>query len=152
MGRIGCAIFLQVAQKAIVRIQLLSYFWNEPLISCPFLSSKLDSPVIKTLERHFFTLSDCLSNVLITRESNMDEKNGQLIGGSFLKNNFKQNPYFRIENCYSELVYLLAILFSIPLNKLPVSQMSSHLRLKNQMTKKSMIKKEREEVYGLIRN
>ena len=25
---------------------------NEPLISCPFLSSKLDSPVIKTLKRH----------------------------------------------------------------------------------------------------
>ena len=27
-------------------------FKNEPQISCPFLSSKLDSPVIKTLERH----------------------------------------------------------------------------------------------------
>ena len=34
---------------------LWSYFFkNEPLISCPFLSSKLDSPVMKTLERHFF--------------------------------------------------------------------------------------------------
>ena len=32
---------------------LRSYFFqNEPLISCPFLSSKLDSPVIKILERH----------------------------------------------------------------------------------------------------
>ena len=32
---------------------LRSYFFkNEPLISCPFLSSKLDSPEIKTLERH----------------------------------------------------------------------------------------------------
>ena len=30
------------------------FFKNEPLIICPFLSSKLDSPVIKTLERHFF--------------------------------------------------------------------------------------------------
>ena len=30
-----------------------SYFFkNEPLISCPFLLSKLDSPVIKTLEGH----------------------------------------------------------------------------------------------------
>ena len=28
MGRIGCAI-LQVAQKAIVRIQFISYFWNQ---------------------------------------------------------------------------------------------------------------------------
>ena len=34
---------------------LRSYFFkNEPLISCPFLSSKLDSPVIKTLETLFY--------------------------------------------------------------------------------------------------
>ena len=38
------------------------FFKNEPLISCPFLSSKLDSPVIRET---FFTLSGCLSNVLI---------------------------------------------------------------------------------------
>ena len=54
-----------------------------------FFLSKLDSLVIKTLERHFFTFSECLSNVLITRESNFDENNGQsnvqLIRGSFLK-------------------------------------------------------------------
>ena len=32
---------------------LRSYFFkNEPLITCPFLSSKLDSPGIKILERH----------------------------------------------------------------------------------------------------
>ena len=43
------------------------------MISCSFLSSKLDSPVMKILE------SECLSNVLITGESNFDEKNGQLI-------------------------------------------------------------------------
>ena len=30
-----------------------NFFKNEPLISCPFLSSKLDSPIIKTLERHY---------------------------------------------------------------------------------------------------
>ena len=29
-------------------------------------SSKLDSSVIKTLETHFFTLSECVSNVLIS--------------------------------------------------------------------------------------
>ena len=40
-------------------------------------SIRFNSPVIKTLERHFFTLSECLSNVLITRESNFDEINGQ---------------------------------------------------------------------------
>ena len=28
------------------------FFKNEPLISCSFISSKLDSTVIKTLERH----------------------------------------------------------------------------------------------------
>ena len=31
----------------------------------------------------FFTLSECLSNVLITGESTFDEKNVQLIRGSF---------------------------------------------------------------------
>ena len=69
---------------------------NEPLISCPFLSSKLDSPVIKTLERHFFTLCKCLFDVLITGESNLNERNGQLIRGSFL--NFKEITTQRINN------------------------------------------------------
>ena len=58
---------------------LKSYFFkNEPLISCPFFSSKLKSPVIKTLERHSL-------NVMITGECNFDERNAQLIRGSFLK-------------------------------------------------------------------
>ena len=39
-----------------------------------FLSSKLDFPLIKTLERDFFTLSEQNSNVLITGKSNFDEK------------------------------------------------------------------------------
>ena len=47
-------------------------FKNEPLISYPFLSSKLDSPVIKTLERHSLNVKKCLSNVLITGEYNLD--------------------------------------------------------------------------------
>ena len=46
------------------------FFTNETLGSW----TKLDSPVIKTLEIHFFTLSECVSNVLITGESNFDEK------------------------------------------------------------------------------
>ena len=58
---------------------LRSYFFkNEPLISCPFISSKLDSPVIKTLERHSLNVKKCLSNVLIKGESNLDKRNGQL--------------------------------------------------------------------------
>ena len=44
------------------------------------ISSKLDSPVIETLDRiHLFTLSECLSNALITRESNFYERNIQEI-------------------------------------------------------------------------
>jgi hypothetical protein len=62
-----------------------SFLKDEPLISCPSLSPNSNYPVIKTLERHFFTLSECLSNLLITGESNLDEENGQLIRGSFLK-------------------------------------------------------------------
>jgi hypothetical protein len=37
-------------------------------------SLKLDFPVIISLERDFFTLSECISNVLITGKSNFDEK------------------------------------------------------------------------------
>ena len=48
--------------------------------------------------RHFFTLSECLSNVLITGESNFDERNGQeMFNWSELhsdRNNFLKNPYF----------------------------------------------------------
>ena len=46
-------------------------------------SSISDSPVLKTLERHFITLSECLSNALITEKSYLDERNGQLITGSY---------------------------------------------------------------------
>ena len=64
---------------------LRSYFVkNEPLISCPLLSSKLDSPVIKTLERHSLKLKNPLSNVLITEESNFDERSGQLNRGAYI--------------------------------------------------------------------
>ena len=52
-----------------------NFFKNEPQL--PIFSSKLDSLVIKTLE-----LSECLSNVLITGESDLDERNGKLIRGS----------------------------------------------------------------------
>ena len=58
-------------------LQTLNYgfFKNEPLIRqlnifWTFISSKLDSPVIS----FFFTLSECLSNVLIIGESNLDGK------------------------------------------------------------------------------
>ena len=53
---------------------LRSYsFKDEPLIIWPFLSSKLDSPVIKTFKRHFFTPMFWLC----TGESNFDERIGQ---------------------------------------------------------------------------
>ena len=53
-----------------------------PLFSCPLLSSKLDSPVIKILERHSLELKNPLSNVLITGQSNLDERSGQLNRGA----------------------------------------------------------------------
>ena len=57
-----------------------SYFiTNETLGSRPFLSSKLDSPVIKTLERH-----SLIVKTVITGESNFDERNGQLPRVSFV--------------------------------------------------------------------
>ena len=62
------------------------FFTNATLTSCPlFFSSKLDFPVIKRLERDFFTLSECISNVLITEKSNFDEKSGQLVRVAFIK-------------------------------------------------------------------
>ena len=45
----------------------------------PLLSYKLDFPVIKMLEKHSLIIKNPLSNVLITGESNLDERNGQLI-------------------------------------------------------------------------
>ena len=45
------------------------FFKNEFLISCPFLSTKLDSPVIKTLERHFFSHWVCVSPMLWFHEN-----------------------------------------------------------------------------------
>ena len=57
------------------------FFKNEPLISWTFLgtflSSKLDSPVIKTLEGHSLNLKKSFSDVLITGESNFDDRNVQ---------------------------------------------------------------------------
>ena len=52
--------------------------------SCPLLSSKLDSPVIKTLETLTQTKKNPLSNVLITGESNLDERSGQLNRGAYI--------------------------------------------------------------------
>ena len=53
-------------------------FTNETLGSWTLFSSKLDSPLIKTLETHSLNVKKCLSNVLITEKSNFDERNGQL--------------------------------------------------------------------------
>ena len=52
--------------------KLRLFEWNSGQLNT-FLS-KLDSPEIKTLERHSLKLKKCLSNVLITEESIFDEK------------------------------------------------------------------------------
>ena len=58
---------------------LRSYsFKIEPLISCSFLSSRF------SCNQNIITLSECLSNVLITGESNFDEKNSKKCS-TFLK-------------------------------------------------------------------
>ena len=65
----------------------LLYIFGQILISyCKFLMARpLNEPYhFKTLERHFFTLNDCLFHVLITGESNFDERNAQPIRGSLL--------------------------------------------------------------------
>ena len=61
------------------------FFMNETLGSWTLFSSKLDSPVIRTLETHSLNVKKCVSNVLITGESNFDKKSAQLLRGSFLK-------------------------------------------------------------------
>ena len=64
--------------------KLLLYECNSDQLPT-FFSSKLDFPVIKRLERDFFTLSEFTSNVFITRESNFYERSGQLIRVAFVK-------------------------------------------------------------------
>ena len=61
------------------------FFTNETLGSWTLFSSKLDSPVIKTLETHSLNVKKCVSNVLITGEYNFDEKSVQLPKVSFIK-------------------------------------------------------------------
>ena len=65
---------------------LRSYFFeNEPLISWTFFSSKLDSLVIKTLETQSLNVKKVCLYVLITGESNFDEKSVQLPRVSFIR-------------------------------------------------------------------
>ena len=64
-----------------------------PLFSCPLLLSKLDFSVIKTLESRFFSLSKYLSNILITEESNLDERSGQLNRGAYSHLSIKRGAH-----------------------------------------------------------
>ena len=70
-----------------MNFKLKCRFTNETLGSWTLFSSKLDSPVTKTLEtnplNHF--KKKCVSNVWITGESNFDEKSVQLPRVSFVK-------------------------------------------------------------------
>ena len=75
---------------------LRSYFIkNKPLSGWTLFSSNLDSSskLLESHVKHFAKSSEWLSNVLITGESNFDEKSVQLLRGSF--SNFLQNPYCR---------------------------------------------------------
>ena len=75
-----------------------SFRKDEPLTSwtlfSTYLSSKLDSPLIKTLERIIFSSNQNIGE----GESNFDdkyvEKSVQLVRGSSFRNDLLQNPYF----------------------------------------------------------
>ena len=60
-----------------------------------YLSSKLDSPLIKTLERIRFSSNQNIGE----GESNFDdkyvEKSVKLVRGSSFRNDLLQNPYFK---------------------------------------------------------
>ena len=86
-----------IASKLWLPTYLLSM--SEQLnISWPFLSSKLDSPVLKTLEGHSLNVKKWLSNVLITGESDFDERNGQETDQRFiLKEITLKNTYFNMD-------------------------------------------------------
>ena len=68
--------------------------------SSTFFSSKLDSPVIKTLERIRFSSNQNSGE----RKSNFDNKyvenSVQLVRGSSFQNELLQNPYFIIKFTY----------------------------------------------------
>ena len=60
-----------------------------PLFRCPLLSSKLDSPVIKTLESGFFKFEWVPHQYFdLTGESNLDERSGQLNRGAYILDTF----------------------------------------------------------------
>ena len=84
-----------------------SYFFpNATLTSFPFLLSKLDSRVIKTLEGHFFTLSECL--ILMKEMGNWSELHSE-------KSDFLQNPYFSaIYRLHTELEAFLSSSLHLP--------------------------------------
>ena len=64
-----------------------SYFFSE-------CNSKLDFPVIKTLERHFFYIEwVSLQCFWLQEKSNFDERNWSDLHSEW--RNFLQNPYFR---------------------------------------------------------
>jgi hypothetical protein len=65
-----------------------------------YLSSKLDYPLIKTLERIRFSSNQNIGE----GESNFDdehvEKSVQLVRGSSFRNDLLQNPYFKYHHNY----------------------------------------------------
>ena len=55
-----------------------------PLFSLPVLSSKLDSHVIKILDRHSLKLKKSALQCFDAGESNLNERSGQLIRGAHI--------------------------------------------------------------------
>ena len=59
------------------------YEWNSGQLPISFIKIRFSCNQ-NTEETLFFTLNECLSNVLITGESNLNERNGQLPRVSFI--------------------------------------------------------------------
>ena len=85
------------------------FFTNAALTSCPFLLSKIDFPVIKTLVKHsLHSMQKNVSNVLITQESNVDERSGQLIRVAFVKRQLLTKSIHILDHNMNELEFELS--------------------------------------------
>ena len=81
--------FIKTLHSAVVQLPVF----------CPVdVVTSLDITQVNTTTLHwrdiFFTLSECLINVLITGKSNFDERNGQLVRVAFVKKLLLTKPIF----------------------------------------------------------
>ena len=103
--------FIKTLHSAVVQLPVF----------CPVdVVTSLDITQVNTTTLHwrdiFFTLSECLINVLITGKSNFDERNGQLVRVAFVKKLLLTKPIFEsflqaIEAPYNLVQFSNSIIF-----------------------------------------